>query len=47
MSLPVVFLSGTLAVISHNWPVFLQFRRGRGEAAAIGVLSIIVTGPLP
>jgi glycerol-3-phosphate acyltransferase PlsY len=45
-SLPVVLLSGTFAVIGHNWPVFLQFRGGRGEATTIGVLSVLVTGPL-
>ena len=38
----VVYLTGMVAVIGHNWPVFLSFRGGRGEATTVGVLFVIV-----
>ena len=38
----IVYLSGIMAVIGHNWPVFLRFKGGRGEATAIGVLFVII-----
>ncbi len=31
-------LIGTLAVIGHNWPVFLKFNGGRGIATSFGVV---------
>jgi glycerol-3-phosphate acyltransferase PlsY len=46
MSVPVVLLAGILAVTGHNWPVFLHFRGGRGEATTIGVLLLLVTWPM-
>jgi glycerol-3-phosphate acyltransferase PlsY len=47
-SLPLVavLLTGTAAVIGHNWPLFLGFRGGRGEATTIGVLLVIITKPM-
>ncbi|MDO8532306.1 MAG: glycerol-3-phosphate acyltransferase [Dehalococcoidia bacterium] len=30
-------LAGVLAVVGHNWPVFLGFRGGRGAATGMGV----------
>jgi len=47
-SLPqiTVLLAGAAAVIGHNWPVFLRFRGGRGEATTIGVLLVTVTQPM-
>ena len=33
--------AGLLALIGHNWPVFLGFRGGRGIATGAGVLTII------
>jgi len=41
-----VLLAGAAAVIGHNWPVFLRFRGGRGEATTIGVLLVTVTQPM-
>jgi glycerol-3-phosphate acyltransferase PlsY len=38
----VVYLTGVVAVVGHNWPVFLGFRGGRGEATVIGVLFMVV-----
>jgi glycerol-3-phosphate acyltransferase PlsY len=46
MSVPVILLSGMLAVAGHNWPVFLHFRGGRGKATTIGVLLLLVTWPV-
>jgi glycerol-3-phosphate acyltransferase PlsY len=41
-----VLLAGAAAVIGHNWPVFLRFRGGRGEATTIGVLLATITQPM-
>jgi glycerol-3-phosphate acyltransferase PlsY len=38
----VVYLAGIAAVVGHNWPVFLGFRGGRGEAAVVGVFLALV-----
>ena len=46
MSVPVILLSGMLVVAGHNWPIFLHFRGGRGEATTIGVLLLLVTWPM-
>ena len=44
--LAVVLLTGTVAVVGHNWPVFLGFRGGRGEATTIGVLTMLIPQPM-
>ncbi len=41
-----VLLTGAAAVIGHNWPVFLGFRGGRGEATTIGVLLTLIPYPI-
>jgi len=41
-----VLLTGTAVVIGHNWPVFIGFRGGRGEATTIGVLLTLSTQPV-
>jgi len=47
-SLPqvTILLTGVATVIGHNWPVFIGFRGGRGEATTIGVLLTLVTQPM-
>lgn len=47
-SLPLfaVLLTGTAVVVGHNWPIFLGFRGGRGEATTIGVLLVTITQPM-
>ena len=40
-----LYLAGAAAVIGHNWPVFLGFRGGRGEATTLGILLTLM--PLP
>lgn len=37
-----VFLTGLAAVVAHNWPPFLGFRGGRGEATTLGILLILL-----
>lgn len=34
-----VFGAGVMAVVGHNWMVWLRFRGGRGMAATVGVLA--------
>jgi glycerol-3-phosphate acyltransferase PlsY len=41
-----VLLTGAAVVIGHNWPVFLGFRGGRGEATTIGVLLTLIPYPI-
>lgn len=36
-----VALSGLLAIIGHNWPVFYGFRGGKGVATTIGMFAIL------
>lgn len=36
-----VMLTGLLAIIGHNWPIFLKFKGGKGIATTIGVVAII------
>ncbi len=40
-----VFAAGFLAVVGHNWPVWLKFRGGQGLATTMGVL--VVFSPIP
>jgi glycerol-3-phosphate acyltransferase PlsY len=40
-----VFFTGGATVIGHNWPLFLGFRGGRGEATTIGILYVMITVP--
>jgi len=46
MNQAVVLVTGTAAIVGHNWPVFLGFRGGRGEATAIGVLLMLIPQPM-
>ena len=41
-----VLFTGVAVVVGHNWPVFLRFRGGRGEATTIGVLLGVLTLPM-
>ena len=41
-----VLAAGALAVIGHNWPIYIGFRGGRGESTTIGVLLAVVTQPM-
>lgn len=37
-----MMIAGVLAVAGHNWPLFLQFRGGRGAATSLGVLAMLM-----
>lgn len=45
-------ICGLFAVLGHNWPIFLQFKGGKGVATSIGVLaslhfwSALAAGPI-
>lgn len=34
-------IAGGMAIVGHNWPVFLGFRGGRGIATTLGVVTMI------
>ena len=38
----VVFLAGFAVVVGHNWPLYIGFRGGTGEATTIGVLCVLL-----
>ncbi len=38
-------LAGLMAIVGHNWPVFLKFKGGKGVATTIGVLATLVFLP--
>jgi len=46
LPLLAVLLTGVAAVAGHNWPVFIGFKGGRGEATTIGVLLSLITQPM-
>jgi len=46
LSLLMVLITGAAAVVGHNWPIFIGFRGGRGEATTIGVLLALITQPM-
>src|SRR4030042_113352 len=46
MSQMIVLFAGVVAVIGHNWPIFLGFRGGRGVSTTIGILYVLVTIPM-
>jgi glycerol-3-phosphate acyltransferase PlsY len=41
-SQPVVLLCGLAAVAGHNWPLFIRFKGGRGQATTLGVLLTLM-----
>ena len=38
----VEMLAGAMAVVGHNWPVWLKFRGGKGGATVIGVIGFLM-----
>jgi glycerol-3-phosphate acyltransferase PlsY len=42
----IVLAAGVAAVVGHNFPVFIGFKGGRGEAATIGVLLVLIPQPV-
>jgi len=46
LSQVTILFTGVATVIGHNWPIFIGFRGGRGEATTIGVLLALITQPM-
>jgi acyl phosphate:glycerol-3-phosphate acyltransferase len=40
-----IYASGLAVIFGHNWPVFFQFRGGKGVATTIGVLILTMIQP--
>ncbi len=47
LPLLVQLISGAVAVIGHNFPVFLKFRGGKGGATCIGVFAFLIPWAAP
>lgn len=35
------YLAGAFAIIGHNWPIFLNFKGGKGVATTVGIMLIV------
>jgi glycerol-3-phosphate acyltransferase PlsY len=46
VSQTAVLATGVAVVSGHNWPLFLRFSGGRGEATTIGVLYTLIPVPM-
>jgi len=40
-----VAVTGLLAIVGHNWPVYFGFRGGKGVATTIGVICMLLLTP--
>ena len=38
----IILATGVAAVVGHNWPAFVGFRGGRGEATTMGILLALI-----
>ncbi len=43
---PIVLLAGAVAVLGHDFPIFLGFRGGQGMATLLGVFALLIPVPL-
>lgn len=41
----IPFVAGLFATVGHNWPIFFNFRGGKGVATTIGVLLVLIPYP--
>jgi glycerol-3-phosphate acyltransferase PlsY len=41
LGLPTALAAGLAALVGHNWPLYLDFKGGRGISACLGVLLVI------
>jgi glycerol-3-phosphate acyltransferase PlsY len=41
----VMILGGIFAIIGHNWPIYLNFKGGKGVATTIGVVASLLFLP--
>jgi len=42
LGLPTALAAGLSAVVGHNWPLYLNFKGGRGISPCVGVLLVIL-----
>jgi len=43
----IVLLCGFVVVVGHNWPIWLNFRGGKGGASLIGILCFLMPWGFP
>lgn len=41
----LMIVAGIMAIIGHNWPIYLGFKGGKGVATTIGVVATLVFVP--
>jgi len=41
LGLPVAVTAGLAAMIGHNWPLYLDFKGGRGHSAIMGTMLVV------
>ncbi|MFQ5813208.1 MAG: glycerol-3-phosphate acyltransferase, partial [Anaerolineae bacterium] len=47
LGLPAALLAGLAAVVGHNWPIWLNFKGGRGIGPFMGLLLIVFPWGFP
>ncbi len=41
LGLPTAVAAGLMAIVGHNWPLYLRFHGGRGISTCLGVLAVV------
>jgi acyl phosphate:glycerol-3-phosphate acyltransferase len=42
-----VGVCGLMAIIGHNWPIFMRFKGGKGASTTLGLMAILFVPELP
>jgi acyl phosphate:glycerol-3-phosphate acyltransferase len=40
-------ICGLMAIIGHNWPIFMKFKGGKGASTTLGLMAILFVPELP
>jgi len=47
LSLEVALTAGVAAMVGHNWPLYLEFKGGRGHSAILGTMLVVFPWGVP